>query len=249
MIKKSILIVEDEVDLAENIKDLLLSLDYEVAGIVSNTEDALIFLLSNKPDLALVDIKIKGTKDGVELAELIQRNYHIPIVFSTAYSDSAIMERAKEVIPYGYLVKPYSRDSLNSTIFIALSNFDKQNAKKAEVAKDSTDSILIRDKGHFAKILTKEILYLQADGLYTIVVTEKKRYTIKTLLKYTFSNVKTGNFIRVHKSYVVNLDKVESFNAKECIIGDENIPIARGIYKLLYDHLNKTEEDKLKQME
>lgn len=243
MIKKSILIVEDEASLAENIKDLLFSLNYEVAGIVSNTKDAMNFLLTNKPDLALVDIKIKGTKDGVELAKLIQQDYHMPIVFSTAYSDSAIMERAKEVMPYGYLVKPYSRDSLSSTIYIALSNFDKQNSKKAEIAIESTDFILIRDKGHFAKILTKEILYLQADGLYTIVVTEKKRYTIKTLLKYTFSNVKTGNFLRVHKSYVVNIDKIESFNAKECIIVDENIPIARGIYKLLYKRLGKTKED------
>lgn len=236
MTTPSILLVEDDPSLAENIALILKELGYQVTRVVGSAEDALISLLEEKPSLALIDIKIKGERDGIELAKLIKKAYQIPVVFSTAFSENDLIERAKEVAPEGYLVKPTSAQSLKSTIEIAINNHKlystppKKEVKMSQ-QKHKGEYLLVRDKGHLTKVYTDEILCLKADGVYTIIITEDKNYTIQLLLKKTFEKIKEKHFIRVHKSFVVNAQKITSFNSKECILGDERTPIGRGVYK------------------
>jgi len=120
MKKPNILIVEDEIILAESVKRILIKLGYEVLSIVSTGENALRKIKEERPDLILMDIKLQGKMDGIEAAEKIRAKYRIPIIYTTAYADDFLIERAKITTPYGYLVKPFSTKELHSNIEMAL---------------------------------------------------------------------------------------------------------------------------------
>ena len=125
-----ILIVEDEPIIAEDISSALEKNEYKVSAIVYDKEEALSELLKNTPDLALLDINLDGKQDGIEIAEIIARDHHIPFVFLTSYSDKGTLEKAKHTEPSGYIVKPFSEAGLYSTIEIALHNFAQKNKKE-----------------------------------------------------------------------------------------------------------------------
>ncbi|MEZ4898053.1 MAG: response regulator transcription factor [Saprospiraceae bacterium] len=116
----SILIIEDEGIVAEDIARRLRKLGYEVAGIKNSSEQALNYLSIHSPDLILCDIMIDGAMDGIQVAELIFQTKQIPLIFVTALADRVTLERAKKVLPYGYIVKPIDNHDLLTAIELAL---------------------------------------------------------------------------------------------------------------------------------
>jgi len=120
MTKAKILVVEDEGITAEDIKDYLNSLGYEVLGISSTGEDALQKVKDLEPDLVLMDIMLAGVVDGTQAAEIIREQFDIPVVYLTAYSDPQTLERAKITDPYGYILKPFDQRDLQIGVEIAL---------------------------------------------------------------------------------------------------------------------------------
>lgn len=119
-VNSKILIVEDERIVALDISATLKSLGYEIASIAVSGVEAIEVVEKEKPDLILMDIRIKGELDGIQTAELIQANYNIPIIYLTAYADEETLSRAKITEPYGYVIKPYDKKILNSVIEMAL---------------------------------------------------------------------------------------------------------------------------------
>ncbi|RKY76815.1 hypothetical protein DRQ07_09720, partial [candidate division KSB1 bacterium] len=115
-----ILIVEDERIVSMEIEDKLTSLGYNVVGSVYKGEDAIKVADREKPDLILMDIQLRGKMDGIETADKITSQYHIPIIFLTAYADNQTIQRAKLSKPYGYLLKPFETRELHSTIEMVL---------------------------------------------------------------------------------------------------------------------------------
>jgi len=118
--KPSILIVEDEEIVALDIQTELETLGYDVVGRVRSAEEAIVEAEHRKPDLALMDIQLEGLVDGIEAAREIRCRFDIPIVFLTAYSDEELLSRAEQVQPHGYLVKPFDRRDLKSTLQMAV---------------------------------------------------------------------------------------------------------------------------------
>ena len=116
----SILIVEDEALIAAEIEMTLRRMGYRIAGKVRNGDKALDLLASARPDLALLDIDIKGSLSGIDLANVIRRKYDYPYVFLTAFADRGTLNRVKETLPYGYVVKPFNDKDLLSAIELAL---------------------------------------------------------------------------------------------------------------------------------
>lgn len=117
-----VLIVEDEPLIARNIAMYLRNHDYEVSGIAHDADEAFWMLKRNTPDFALLDINLEDDRDGVEIAEFINKNYFIPFVYLTSYSDKTTLERAKSTNPGGFIVKPFNENTLYATIEIALAN-------------------------------------------------------------------------------------------------------------------------------
>jgi PAS domain S-box-containing protein len=120
MTEKRILIVEDERIVAEDLKRLLQKLGYAVTGVASSGEEALEQVRAAKPDLVLMDIRIQGPQDGIEVAERLYAEFDVPVSYLTAYADALTLERAKATMPFGYILKPFEARSLQTVIELAL---------------------------------------------------------------------------------------------------------------------------------
>lgn len=116
----SILIVEDEHIVAKNIEKRLISAGYSVTSTVATGEEALESVKEIKPDLVLMDIKLKGKLDGIETAGILRQKYQLPIIFLTSYTDEDTFQKAKITEPFGYLIKPFEIKELNRVIEIAI---------------------------------------------------------------------------------------------------------------------------------
>lgn len=241
MVVNNVVLVEDERELALNIKELLGSLGFYVSAVFDNALGALEFVKLNKVDLLILDIMIKGEMDGISLAMEIKSRMDIPIVFITAYSENEIIKRVIDVSPDGYLLKPFTKESLKTTLLLSLSSYQKRTNKEIEIRSDDI-TIQIRDKGFISLIPASDILYAQADGLYTKIITVKKTFMIRDILKDVEARLPSNIFLRVHKSYLVNKNAIDSFNGKILQIQDIQIPIRRGYYKFLRAMLGNHEE-------
>lgn len=130
----SILIVEDEMIVARDLQIRLTQMGYNVPHITGSGEEAIGLARASSPDLMLVDIQLKGDMDGVETARRIKAHAETPVVYLTAHSDPATLDRAKETEPYGYLIKPFKAEELRTTIEMAL-NKHAMETKRAEREK------------------------------------------------------------------------------------------------------------------
>ena len=242
MNKIKILIVEDELIIAEDLKDILEGLGYEVCGIAISAREALIFLEEKAPDLALLDIQIKGGRDGIALAEEINEQFHIPFIMLTSHADSKTLTRVKEVHPYGYLVKPFQEKEIRATIEIALANFSKENDKSAKKVDINefvlNDSLFVRTNGMLVKLKLSEITYLEADANYTNVYTQNKKFVIRAILKELEQKLDERFFVRIHKSYMINLSAIEALESHAVHISGKEIPISRNQYSWLINKVN-----------
>ena len=120
MVSAKILIVDDEVVVAETIRRQLRSLGYLVVGIVGTGVEAIQLAGEHQPDVVLMDIKLKGPMDGIEAARTIQSQYAIPVIYLTAFSDEETLERARPTLPLAYLIKPLVSSDLRAAVELAL---------------------------------------------------------------------------------------------------------------------------------
>lgn len=139
-----ILVVEDEVIVAQDIAGRLKKLGYAVTATVSSGEEAIQKARENQPDLVLMDIVLKGDMDGVTAAEKIRSNMNVPTVFLTAYADDKTLQRAKLTDPFGYIIKPFQQNDLRVAIEIALHRHEietkmRESLKAAEAVRESVE--------------------------------------------------------------------------------------------------------------
>jgi len=122
-----IVVVEDEPLIAEDIRDTLTNIDYEVVAVVHTLEDAIEALEITNPDLALLDINLGDNLDGITIAEAINKKFFIPFLYLTSYSSKQIIEKVKHTKPMGYIVKPFNEGELFTNIEIAIYNHAQRN--------------------------------------------------------------------------------------------------------------------------
>ncbi|MEE9543318.1 MAG: response regulator [Thermodesulfobacteriota bacterium] len=115
-----IMVVDDEVLVAQDLKHRLENLGYEVSAIAHTGEEAIAGAKETRPDLVIMDIQLRGEMDGIEAAEAIKDSFGISVLYLTAFSDDATLERAKVTLPFAYLLKPFVERELHSTIEMAL---------------------------------------------------------------------------------------------------------------------------------
>ena len=144
MEKKKIFVVEDESIVSLEIQSRLKSLGYAISGAAASGDEAIRKVIDLKPDLILMDIRIKGDMDGIETAAEIKKIYDIPIIFLTAYADPVTIQRAKITDPFGYIIKPFEERELHISIEIALY---KDHSQKLLREKDKWLSTILRSVG------------------------------------------------------------------------------------------------------
>lgn len=236
-----ILLIEDEFILAEELRSTLKKEGYEVVDIADNGQEALEIFKENEVDLVLCDINIFGEWDGIETTGRLLAIRQVPVIYLTALADEETINRAKRTFPAAYIPKPYNITNLRLAIDMAINNFAFKVAPETPAAeskntRESTfkesilqvnDDIFIKQNYQFVKFPLKEILYLEADNIHTSIITPTKKYVLRQSLANVLERLSIKTLIRVHRSFAVNIDKIDSFNEHEMNINGQLIPLSR----------------------
>jgi DNA-binding LytR/AlgR family response regulator len=233
--KTKILIVEDEMVIGANISLELNKLGYEVTGIVPRGEEALVHLKEQTPDILLLDINLKGELDGVETAKEMQKTHNVPIIYLTANTDDANFNRAKETHPYAFITKPFKKLDLKRAIELTLSQLQSSNADEPETKSRTeeayvlNDSIFVRQSNSMLKILIEDILYIEAQRNYCKIFTKQKEHLLVITLKEMDEKLPSRHFLRVHRSFIINIAQVSEIVTTHLIIGKKTIPLNKAM--------------------
>lgn len=244
-----ILIVEDNVIIADDMQSMLEEIGYEIVDNVIVYEQAVDVLKKQQVDLVLIDIVLASDKTGIDLGKHIRENYDIPFLFVTSNSDRATVENAKTVKPNGYLVKPFEQQDLYTSIEIALSNFTygAGDGKSGEVESDDDvplsnsvlkDSIFVKKQHLYYRIQFEDIHFIKADNVYLEVNTVDKKFLVRSPLKNYLEKLPRKKFYRAHKSYIVNVDHIDAINSKDIMINNTLIPISKDFKEFIISAMN-----------
>lgn len=250
MVKINVLVVEDESIVSKDIQNSLTKLGYCVVGAAPSGEKAIELAESLQPDVILMDIMLKGQMNGIEAADHIKNEFKIPVIFLTAYADSATLSKAKITEPYGYIIKPFKEIDIHTSIEMAI----YKHGKEQEVIKErdflhslvenkeanTTDSIFIKANSKLIKINKSNIYYIEALKDYVVIHTKDTRYTIHSTMKDIEIKMGLDEFVRVHRSFIVRLDKIASIDFPNLYLEDEKkmIPIGGSYREELSNRIN-----------
>ena len=241
--KIKILVVEDEMIIAANISLQLTSMGYEVTGIVPRGEEALLHVKENAPDIVLLDINLKGELDGIETALEMQKTQNIPVIYLTANIDDAHFNRAKDTHPYGFISKPFKKLDLQRAIELTVSqiNSRENGTTNGTPQKDETfilsDCIFVRHLNSMVKVDIEDILYIEAERNYCRIFSNSKEYLVVMTLKEMDKKLPPRHFLRVHRSYIVNISKVKEVATSHIVISRKAIPISKSLKEELLKRL------------
>lgn len=231
--KIKVLIVEDEILIARSIERYLVKKDYNVVGVAISYEEATKLYLKEKPDLALLDIRLNGEKTGIDVANFIRTQSPISIyIYLTSQIDRNNLQKAGETLPAGYLSKPIQKNSLYSTIEMAVYKYS------LEIEKEETSTISLFDGTRNHLIEIKDILFLQIEHVYIHVHLKNNTTVItRSTLKELMAELARDMFLQTHRSFAVNIKNVTSWNSEEIYLNGHSVPISRSRKKLVHSQL------------
>jgi len=239
-----ILVVEDEMIIAAKISLQLASLGYEVDGILPRGEEAILHVKENNVDIILLDINLKGNIDGIETARQIQLQSNIPIIYLTANEDEATFNRAKTTRPAGFISKPFKQLDLQRAIELAICRMGELETKNIieniaipDVPVILNDRIFVRSREKMLKILIADILYIEADRNYSRIFMQNKEILLSITLK-TIEDKLTGRlFVRIHRSYLINLAHLDEVANDHVIIAQKVVPLSANLKEHLLERI------------
>ncbi len=238
--KVNILVVEDESIVAKDIERSLIKLGFNVVGIASTFERAVELAAEHTPDLVLMDIMLKGEKNGIEAAEEINKSQSIPVIYLTGYADDSTLKKAKITEPYGYILKPFKEIDLHTNIEMALYKHgkDEEVMKERDMlyniveSKSAGNILFVKSNSRLVKLKADDIYFIEALKDYVVIHTSEARFTIHSTMKDIQRKLSTDEFVRVHRSFIVRLDKIATIEQPNIVLENDKklIPIG-GSYK------------------
>jgi DNA-binding LytR/AlgR family response regulator len=238
--KVKILVVEDEILIAESLRMMLEGLGYEVPAIFNSGLEAIKNFRPGFADIVIMDIELADNTNGIDTAIELKKISDPPIIFITNNTDERIRKRAiYETNALHYVSKPFTRLDISIAIDLTLKLAgDKEIASKKanEFSYLMNDSIFVKDEGSFKKIMVNDIRFLKADGSYCNF--HLKNDSILFCENLSFLEEKLSfakNLVRVHRSYLVNINYITKIQDNRLWIDDEEIPIGATYKKELGD--------------
>jgi two-component system, LytTR family, response regulator LytT len=214
-----ILIVDDEVLIAEDLKDNLLSFGFKDIAMAHDKETALEMLHGFDPTVILLDIRMEHETDGIEIGEYIAKNTQKPFVYITAHSDVAMIQKIVKTRPVAYITKPVKKSDLYASVSLAV---EQINAK-------TVASLKIKDGYSTVIIPFDSIVYIESEGNYINIFCDEKKYVSRQSLDSVIAEIESSLFFRIHRSYLVNTSKVKRFSKKEVVIDNIALPVSRNL--------------------
>jgi DNA-binding LytR/AlgR family response regulator len=233
----NIVVVEDEFSILMDITRRLEKMGHHVVGSALSYEEALVAMLEHKPDLMLLDINLEGKKNGIQIAERINENNPIPIIFLTASSDKETFDEALKTKPMGFIVKPFKDEDLRNNIELAINHFSVKKSVP-EIEDLNEKSIYVKHNNLLENIPIDSISHLEAMDNYTKIFTSNKKLTVNSPLKNIHAQLPQDKFIRIHKSFVIALSSVKALEGNILTLkSNENIPIGKTYRSEFLTHL------------
>lgn len=220
----NVLLVDDDVLFTTLLADKIEKTGiYKIAFTATSFTEAMDFLNTERPDIAILDIRLNGTESGLDLAKVLVC-YGIPIVFITEFEDMETYRLASALPNTTFLVKPFHILTLNSVFenMLTISNFDNLKG-----------SIVFRNGSLKQHILLRNILYVNCEGNYSTLVTKEKKFVYKLSLEKMIIMINNKNFIRISKNILVNTKFVTDVDFKKNTVSLENekFPLGRKFKK------------------
>ena len=213
----NILIVEDDLLIAEMLKEMLEELKYKVCAIKSTYEEVMMYLNSNnQPNLIFLDINLEQNKSGIDIGIELNKTFKLPFIYLTSYSDPKTIQNASKTSPEAYLTKPFNETQLLSTLEVV--------KHKIEV---KLKTVTIKDGSKLVKLLVSEICYIKSDSNYLEIYTKEKRYVIRGSFVSLLNDISSLQLVRVHRSYAVNTACIDSVSYQDININQTIIPLSR----------------------
>lgn len=232
-----IAIVEDEYFIAEDLKAILEKSGFEVIGIATTYQEAIVLCAENNPDLLLIDIHLNDEKNGLDLARVISEKYHLPFIFITSFSDKKTVEQAKDLHPLSYLVKPFNERNVVMAVEIGMTNMKGQDRRLYDEIVQQ-DYFFVSDRKMMKKVRFEEVLFLESDDNYSFIHTEVAKFIVYASRKSCRRSSPTI-FERIHRSYIINLNLLNGIRGEEVILQDETkLPIGRTYKRTFLYKLN-----------
>jgi DNA-binding LytR/AlgR family response regulator len=240
-----VLIVEDEPIIAADLEDRLDEMGYEVANLCDSGEAALSVLKETAVDLILMDVQLAGALDGIETAQKISEKQTIPIIFLTSNADDETFSRAKTTNPAAFLSKPFRGKDLKHAIELAITRAARPLQEETAASKENdaflfTDRIFVKSKDRMIRIFFSDILWFEADDYYCKLITRDKEHLIgQTLKQMEVALAGSPVFMRVHRSFMINLAHVEEIGDLYVTIHKKQIPLNKTSREAITAHLQK----------
>jgi len=219
-----IVIGEDEILIAEHLADIVKSFNHQVVGIGHYKAEIIELITKLKPDLILLDIRMEHEYDGIEIGKYVQYNLAIPFIYITAHSDKAIIEKALPTKPSGYIIKPFKPMDVYTAIHIASDKFRNPKTDNFLMLKDGIKQV---------KVFYYNIIFMKADNNYVEIHTSNKIYIDRNSLENLNEKMQSEDFIRIHRSFIINKTHIKSLTINEIEIGNQKLPISRNYLPLL----------------
>ena len=233
MQKVRIIIVEDELIVAETLRAMLEGLGYEVTGIFTSGTETLKAFEPGMADMVFMDIRLADKTNGIDTARELKKISDIPVIFLTNNSNETLRKKAiYETNAVHYLPKPFNRTELSTAIDFAIKLIKYNEAKAPKPAEPDyllKDSIFLKNGLGFKKIMIADIMLLKADGSYCEFVFKDKSHVFSENLSHFEEKLSFAKeFVRIHRSYIININFVERIHENRVWVNGEEIPIGKG---------------------
>lgn len=240
-----VLVVEDNPLHAEKADFHLAQLGYEVVALLNSGEQLIPLIKERQPDLVLLDIQIEGDKSGIELAAEVRANFDLPIIFLTSFKEQFVFEKAMETLPDAYLNKPLDAKTLQHAIELAVykhAHPTDQPSKDNYPASSYNGAIYIKVGDKLKKVTISDIIYINVSYKnYCDIHTAEKQYSVKNSLSEIEHSLPEQEFIRIHRTTVVNLNCILEINEKDMYVltSAGELPIGNSFKPALIKRITK----------
>lgn len=223
MITKRILIVEDDLIIAESHKEKLSDFGFTNCEICLTKNEALDQLALKTFDLVLLDVRLESKFEGIELGNVISANYAIPFIYLTAHSDLESVKKMVESKPISYLSKPIRKSELYAAVSIVFAS---------NQSIDKSDFVSLQDGGSVVRFKKQQLIFAQSSGNYINLSfsNNSKSKLIRMSLETLLVELNDSNFKRVSRFYVVNVNAIDELHRKFILVNGVKIAYSRVTY-------------------
>jgi len=228
-----VLIAENKTSHGLDLAGYLSEQGYRVVGVTNSADELLDSISKTQPDIIIMNIHINGNVDGIETAKRINLEKRIPLILLTDKSEHGILEKILPLKPEALIAKPFDNYNIKAAVFLACAknNITTSDALAFEAIDYTKGSIFVKDGSTYKKIAISSILFIEAKGSYSCIMTVARAYTLSYNLNHFINLLRNPCLKRVHRSFVVNLSRVEAIENSSLLINKVSIPVSKQYYK------------------